>query len=76
MASEIADKVLGKKTDNFTKNDKYLTADCVWQVYKTGCGNSRVNGLMAAEMLSPEGKKKARRGIKKITDKDFVFERQ
>lgn len=76
--SEIEDKILGKekkqKAETVKKN--IFGVDSVWLVSREGCGKNLINGLMAFEMLSPDGKKKALKGSKKLTDKGFVFERQ
>lgn len=76
--SEIEDKVLGRKKANKTdaKRPNYFLPETVWKVSKKGCGTTIVNGRMVYEMLSNEGKQKASKGIKRILDKDFEFERQ
>lgn len=76
--SEIEDKILGKEHTakaNAEKKD-YFNAAVIWQVSKNGCGKSTFNGQMVKEMMSPEAKQKARKGNKKINDKEFIFERK
>lgn len=76
--SKIEDKVLGKETTlpkGQLKKDVFAT-NVVWIVSRQGCGSNLINGKMAYEMLSPVGKKKAIKGNKKISDKDFIFERK
>ena len=76
--SKIEDKILGKEKALLAqqhKKDIFSTA-VVWTVSREGCGSNLINGKMAYEMLSPDGKKKALKGSKKISDKGFVFERK
>ncbi len=76
--SEIEDKILGREKKEKTpvaKKDVFATA-IVWHVSKEGCGKTLFNGKTVYEMLSPEGKKKAQKGNKKIVEKGFVFERR
>ncbi|MBE6451798.1 MAG: hypothetical protein E7016_07575 [Alphaproteobacteria bacterium] len=76
--SKIEDKILGKEKSlpaQQHKKDIFSTA-VVWTVSREGCGSNLINGKMAYEMLSPDGKKKALKGSKKISDKGFVFERK
>lgn len=76
--SEIEDKILGIEKKNsvaFVKKNVFET-DAVWFVSKEGCGKNLINGVMAYEMLSPDGKRKALKGNKKISDHGFVFERK
>ncbi len=76
--SKIEDKVLGKEQNVSKKENKkdIFSADKVWIVTRQGCGSNLVNGKMAYEMLGPDGKKKALKGNKKISDKGFIFERK
>ena len=74
--SKIEDKILGKEqtlSKGKLKKDVFAT-DAVWVVSRQGCGSNLINGKMAYEMLSSIGKKKALKGNKKISDKDFIFE--
>ena len=76
--TEIEDKILGKVKQSpkqYIQKDVFAS-NVVWSVSKTGCGSNLVNGKMAYEMLSANGKIKAFKGIKKISDKGFVFERK
>lgn len=76
--SKIEDKILGKEKalpKEQHKKDIFSTA-VVWTVSREGCGSNLINGKMAYEMLSPNGKKKALKGSKKISDKGFIFERK
>lgn len=76
--TEIEDKILGKVKQmpkQYIQKDVFAS-NIVWSVSKIGCGSNLVNGKMAYEMLSPNGKAKALRGNKKISDNGFVFERK
>lgn len=74
--SDIEDKILGKdekKSGSLRSSQNYFSSNVVWQVSRKDCGKSFVNGIMVYEMLSFEGKAKARKGKKKIIDKGFEF---
>lgn len=75
--SEVEDKILGKlkKTDKEALCKDYLAADNIWKIRRYGCVVMLTNGLIAAEQMDAEAKAKALKGVKKITCKDFVFER-
>lgn len=74
--TELENKILGKAEEVKPAAQKqYLTSDFVWKVTKSGCGSSLYSGRMVAEMLSAEGKKKALKGCKKISENGFLFER-
>ncbi len=75
--SEIEDKVLGReiKTAAAVKQKNYFGSQIIWQVCKKGCGPVFFNGSMVYEMLTSDGKQKARKGVKKLEDGEFVFER-
>lgn len=75
--SDIEDKILGrvKKKKNPVSENNYFSADTVWKVTRPECGVSVFNGIMVYEMLSPEGKVKARKGTKRIQDKGIEFVR-
>ena len=74
----IEDKILGNEKSLSKKHlqKDVFSANVVWSVSKQGCGANLANGKMIYEMLSPDGKKKALKGSKKITDKGFIFERK
>lgn len=76
--SELEDKILGKekKVKPLRVQKDVFGTDMVWSVKKNGCGQCLFNGRMIYEMISPEGKAKARKGVKKFTDGNFVFELQ
>ena len=74
--TELENKILGKtETVKPAMQKQFLTSEVVWKVAKTGCGSSLYSGRMVAEMLSSEGKKKAQKGGKKISENGFTFER-
>lgn len=75
--SQIESKVLGQDKKSIQEHIKknVFDAKVVWKVSKKGCGKNLINGAMAYEMLSSEGKQKALKGNKKILDNNFVFER-
>ena len=76
--SEIEDKILGKekKAKNPDIKHDYFADAIVWQVFKEGCGTCSFNGKMVYEMLSTEGKRKAKKGQQKFSDNGFVFQRK
>lgn len=74
--TELENKILGKtEAAKPLAPKQYLTSEVVWKVAKTGCGSSLYSGRMVAEMLSSDGKKKALKGCKKISENGFIFER-
>lgn len=74
--TELENKILGKaEASKPAAQKQFLTSDYVWKVAKTGCGSSLYSGRMVAEMLSSDGKKKALKGSKKISENGFTFER-
>ncbi len=76
--SKIEDKILGKEAliqKKYLQKDVF-SVDVIWCVSRQGCGSNIINGRMAHEMLSFNGKKKAAEGRKKISDNGFLFERK
>ena len=72
--SEIENKIMGKSRQEKNKKETF-DINSSWFVTKEGCGKTLINGRMIHEMLSPNAKKKLMKGCKKISDRNFIFEK-